>query len=257
MNTLATLYALREHLGFGVDDTNEDRRLLMALLAATSHIERTTHRRFSPYRATLLHDIDPAQPTIMVLKDDLLTLIAIKDTESIDIEDVLLLPGDSLRLQSGESFQYEASPLQAVAVTALWGWHDDWGHAWQTADTLQSTITSSSSTLTVADADGSTSQESGPRFQVGQLIRIEEEYMHVLKLNATNNTITVVRGVNGTQPASHATSAVITVYRPAADVEMLCLQMATWFYRQPDDASKLPQAITNQLLALRRVRIKA
>ena len=258
METIATLDALRQHIGFSPTDTSDDSRLQAALWAATRRIERATHRHFTPRRATLPHDIDPHEPTVLDLRDDLLELIAISDIGPLDTDDTLLLPGDSLKLQSGVPFQYDTSPLQAVQVTGIWGWHDDWENAWLSViDTLQLALSDSSNILFVDDVDGGTPYDGGPRFQVGQFIRIEEEYMRVLKTNATGDYVTVKRGINGTTVVSHDAGAYVGLFQPVPDVVALCLQIATSLYREPDMGQSLPPSVQAPLAALRRVRVKA
>lgn len=258
METIATLDALRQHLGFAPTDTSEDRRLMAALWAATRRIERATLRHFTPRYATLLHDIDLNQPTVLDLRDDLLELVAVTDIGSIDLADMLILPGDSLQLQSGVSFQYETSPLQAVQVTGIWGYHDEWSSAWLIfMDSLQSSLSDSANTLFVADVDGGTPYDSGPRFQVGQLVRVEDEYMTVLKINTTSKYITVKRGANGTTITSHDSGSAVDVFQPVPDAVALCLQIATALYREPDMGPMLPPSIQAAVASLRRVRVRA
>lgn len=69
---------------------------------------------------------------------------------------------------------------------------------------------------------------------MGQLLRIEDEYLHGLAINTTTNTLTVARGVNGTTAASHAQSTAIDVYAIPADIRGVCLRIASWLYKQPD-----------------------
>ena len=258
METIAMLDDLRQHIGFAPTDTSEDSRLQAALWAATRRIERATHRHFTPRYATLPHDIDPNEPTVLDLQDDLLELIAISDIGPIDTAYILRLPGDSLKLQSGVSFQYETSPLQAVQVTGIWGWHDDWDNAWlNIIDTLQLPLSEYSNVLFVDDVDGGTPYDSGPRFKVGQFLRIEDEYMLARKISTDSNYVTVKRGVNGTTVVSHDAGAYVDLFQPVPDVVALCLQIATALYREPDMALPLPPSVQASLAALRRVRVKA
>jgi len=91
-------------------------------------------------------------------------------------------------------------------------------------------------TITVNDADGADSAGLSPRFQVGQLLKIENEYLHVIAVNPTANTVSVIRGVRGTTAVSHAQGTAIYVYAPPQDVQALCLRWAAWLYQQVDAA---------------------
>ena len=257
---LATLYALRQDLGFAASDTAEDARLLSCLTAATALIESGAGRRFRPLLATRSHSIDMTRPTELVLEADLLTLQSVMHgvAESIALDQILCQAG-RLILLNGQTFRYVATPLQAVNVTGIWGAHDDWSHAWgSSGDTVQNAPLSSSSTsLTVIDADGTDTSGITPRFQVGQTLQIESEYLSVLAVNTVTNVLTVRRGQYGTTAVSHAQTTIISVYQPPRAVELLCLRVAAWLYREPNtiNGTAMPPMLKPALESLRRVRV--
>jgi hypothetical protein len=240
MYTLNTLYALHARLGLADSDTADDARLLAALQAAAAQIERTAGRRFCPRQATLQHTVH--YPTELILDDDLLELTTLSngDSSTIPLDNVILLPDDApaggLLLMAGSSFTWAQSPVQAVSISGIWGWHDRWGEAWRnSADTVQNNpLNSSATSLTVADADGSDSNGETPRFQVGHLLKIESEYVRVLAVNTVSNVLTVLRGVNGTTAAAHLQNTSIYTYQPPADVAAIALRWASLLYREPD-----------------------
>lgn len=99
-----------------------------------------------------------------------------------------------------------------VTITGTWGIHRDWANAWLAVDALQAAIVSASATtLTVADADGADPYGIAPRISVGDLLKIDSEYLEVGGVNASTNVVTVTRGANGTTAATHSNGA--TVYR--------------------------------------------
>jgi hypothetical protein len=268
MVTIATLYQLRQRLGLAADDTDDDTRLLHALQSASSQIERLTNRHFCPRLATIEHDMNPSQVTELLLVDDLLELTTLTngDGSSINSDDILTIPDVDgaiavIRLTGGTAFCWDLTPLRAVSVTGIWGWHDRWSQAWRdSADTVQDNPLSSSATsLTVNDADGADAENEAPRFQVGQLLRIESEYLRVLAVNTTTNVLTVQRGVNGTTAAAHTQTTTIEVYQPPQDVQTLTLRWAAWLYKEPDNRtfSGTPANLTRALDGLRRVGVKA
>jgi hypothetical protein len=269
MYLLATLHQLRQRLGLSDGDTGDDARLLMALQAASAQIEAAAGRRFSPRVATIEHDVHPRHSTELLLDDDLLQLDTITngDGSSINTLDVITVPDSTmdgaisvLRLIGGQAFVWDESPLRAVRVSGIWGWHDRWTRAWRdSADTVQDNpLGATATTITVSDADGVDGHNTAPRFQVGQLLRVEDEYLRVLAVNTTSNVLTVLRGVNGTTAAAHDQATVIEVFQPALEIEMLCLRWAQWLYKEPDNraVSATPKHLAATLDGLRRVGVK-
>ncbi len=260
MNTFVTLHRLRQHLGFAATDTSEDSRLLTLLEAATALLERGTQRRFTPRQATIAHSFNLYDSAGLLLQEDLLSLTGLinGDNSSISLTDVVMLAGE-LRLINGAVFVYETTPLNAIDVMGIWGYHDDWHNAWRSSgDTVQNNpLSSAALSLTVTDADGADGENETPRFQVGQLLKIENEYLRVLAVNTTTNVLTVLRGANGTTAASHAQNVAISIYQPPHDAALVCLRLAAWLYREPDNelGQNMPSALSNMLYRLRRMRV--
>jgi hypothetical protein len=210
MYTINTLHSLRARLGLSASETADDTRLIYALGSAAAQIERATGRRFCPHRAALAHTI--THPTQLLLDDDLLEIVSITngDGSAVDLGSILALPSNpphsGLLLIDGSSFVWDDTRELAVTVTGIWGWHDRWSSAWRSsADTVQNNPLSSGATaITVADADAADAETESPRFQVGHLLKIEDEYLRVLAVNTSTNVLAVQRGANGTTPASHA-----------------------------------------------------
>ncbi len=265
MYTIATLYALRARLGLAPTDTADDTRLLKALCAAAAAIERAAGRHFIPRFAAVRHHFNT--PRMLLLDDDLLELMALTngDGSSLNPAEVLRLPqyspAGTLRLIGGSAFFYDDTPVAAITVSGLWGWHDRWERAWlPSGDTVQNNPLSSSATsLTVTDADGADTAGESPRFQVGHLLRIADEFLRVLAVNTTANILTVQRGVNGTTAAAHAQFTPIDRYQPPEDVAALALRWAAWLYREPDSATfaAAPDNLRQALSPFRRESVKA
>jgi hypothetical protein len=111
----------------------------------------------------------------------------------------------------------------------------------------------------VSDADGADSQAIAPRFQAGQLLRIEDEYLRVLEVDSMGNSLMVLRGVHGTTAAAHAQDTQIEVFQVAPEVETLCLRWAMWLYKEPDrgQVEDTPHSFIMALEGLRRTAVKA
>ncbi|MBN1963470.1 MAG: hypothetical protein JW910_02415 [Anaerolineae bacterium] len=274
MIVYATLSQFRTHLSIPAADTSDDARLLLALRQATAQIDRYTTRRFAPVMQTRRFDYQMAYSLRLDL--DLLELTGITngDGSSLSPDDVRLAPtGDAakslilIQPDANALFTFDTAPELAIQVTGIWGWHDAWSQAWRASgDTVQdASLDADDRTISVTDADGADALDLTPRFQVGQLLRIGEEYLHVTGVDTSADTITVVRGVRGTTATSHAQDTPIAVYVPPCDVQALCLRWATWLYQQvnagigggadwlyPDD---LPADIKRLSAGLRRLRV--
>lgn len=111
------------------------------------------------------------------------------------------------------------APLQ-VSISGIWGFHPNYAEAWMQVDTLAAAITTSTATtFTVADADGEDEYGMTPRFSPGSLIRVDDEYMEVIKVDSNTNTLTVRRGVNGSTAAAHLINAPVHTWQVDAPVQ--------------------------------------
>jgi hypothetical protein len=253
MNTIATVDDLRRFLGLTPGDTTDDVRLRAALRAATAAVERECGRRFTPRSAARIHATNRLlRADELPLDDDLLALYALADSAGpIALELVELLPtrgpAHTLRLRQGRAFA-----VGGAIVTGLWGWHDDPPAAWRSSsDEVQDNpLTMTASIIQVIDADGSDAAFEAPRFQEGALLRIDEEYLRVVRVDAAANVLHVRRGQAGTQPNAHARGTPIDVYQPPAEARDLVLRWAAWLLRQ---SGPLPAELRAALAPLRRL----
>ncbi|MEL6271938.1 MAG: phage head-tail connector protein, partial [Chloroflexota bacterium] len=221
MYTIATLFQFRRHLGIPDSNTAEDDRLLAALEAASRHIERYTGRHFLPYHATLTHDLLPVCPNDLLLTEDLLQLISVADADgTIDPDDITMLPpdGPASLLRINGLFAWD-SPERTADVTGVWGWNDTPLEMWQdSGDAVNDlSLSSTATTITVGDADATYADGVTPRFSVGALLNIEDEFVRVLAVDTVANTLSVERGAQGTTAAAHSLGTPIQVYRPPYD----------------------------------------
>jgi hypothetical protein len=262
MYTLATLYQLRARLGLAANETADDARLLNALAAATTQIERATGRRFLPRKAILAQDFTGS--TELLLDDDLLELTSVTngDASAISLSDVLTIPADGpaglLHLTGSTAFTWKLLKRQAITVTGTWGWHDQWATAWRdSGDTVQNNpLSSGATTLTVASASAADAAGESPRFQVGHLLKIDGEYLWVLGISG--NALTVARAANGSAAVSHAQNTPVYTYQPPADLAALALRWAAWLYREPDSAAfaSAPDTLLAAVAHLRRTAVR-
>ncbi|MCY4072489.1 MAG: hypothetical protein OXG60_14445 [Chloroflexi bacterium] len=229
MYSIATLHDFRRHLGLAETDTDADADLRQALENASHLIESLTQRRYCPALETRRLTVDAANPRELILPDDLLDLISIESDQGILSKDTLRrlpirpdLPASVLILNDGGAFRGELS------VTGIWGWHDRWTQAWRkSGDTLGDLELDPDATwITVDDVDGKNLDGISPRFQVGQLLRMESEYIRLISIDREGNRLGALRGVHGTEAVSHAAGTPIETYRVASAIRDLCLRYA-------------------------------
>lgn len=127
---------------------------------------------------------------------------------------------------------YNADTYDAMNIAGVWGWHSDYANAWvSTGDTVQDNpLSSSATTLTVTDADGSDSRGRSPRFSPGQLLKVESEYLAVTAVNTTTNTVTVQRGAQGSTAAAHVQGTAVSVFEVDGLIHRLCTRLAAFLY---------------------------
>lgn len=256
MYVLSTLQALRQYIGLEASNTSEDARLLDALSAGSAAIEHQTQRNFLPRQASIAHKLNLRNRSELLLQDDLLTLQSISngDGTAIALEDIVQVSNSILVLTNGATFSYLNTIEKAITVTGIWGYHLNWASAWlDSEDTVQDAPLSSSATsITVTDADAGTS----PRFQVGQLLRIEDEYLVVTAINSSTNILTVERGAQGTTAATHVNGTLIEIYQVPNNITQVTLRWALWLYREPDSfARHLPPILAESIAGLRRISV--
>ena len=213
----------------------EDKRLLERCRLVSRRIDNNFASQrplFQPYKETRKITVSPYRINRVLGTLDLgAYLLALDGTISVNGTDVTSVevypdstmpPFRTLRLTDDALDWYSycngtdaTTPLQ-VSVPGIWGFHRDYANAWLAVDALGATINAGATTLTVADADGADAYGMTPRLSPGDLIRIDNdtgtaEYMEIVSINATTNTLIVRRGVNGTTADGHSETA--TVYR--------------------------------------------
>lgn len=251
LRAYCTLPYLRQRQGLNLSDTSDDSKLLAKIRAATQDIERETGGRvFEPVQETRTFDWQDAL-TLFFRNQDLLQITSVTDGAGATIapSSFIMLGGSQsgngaygpfygMKLNPTQAyFLYITTPIRAISVVGVWGWHDDYANAWHDSGvTVQdnpltsgaTTITTSANNNTISDAWGQTFPQDGP-VQAGHLIQVESEWMQVVKV-PTSTSLQVVRGVNGTTAASHAQGKAITIYEPPYDIKEACATLGAYLY---------------------------
>lgn len=232
-----------------VTGTTYDSVLLRMASHASGLIDQAAGRQFWPELATRYFDGNGKIELWLPEPVLAITTLTMSDDQGYSYSET---PVENTDWWASDGLEYGRSPTQllvmnpngsyaifyggrrAVKIVGVWGWHRNYTAAWQSSqDALAASITAAATTLTVADADGVDAMGLTPRFEVGQLLRIDSEYLTVTAVTAgTTNSLTVVRACNGTTAAIHAKDAVIYVWRADDLVRQATLiQAVRWFKR--------------------------
>lgn len=259
----ATLYQAKQHLGL-LSETTEDARLTQYLKWATGLINAYKMRRYDVRLVTIPHDAPlsmastfgrfdssyavPSAQKSLILLDDLLEMMQFLNGDGTEIAaDAYLLepfertPYSVARLRSGTTWSLDdnGDASGALSLKGFWGYHPDYDNAW--IDSLDSVrdnpLTAGATTIHVADVNGMTEDLESPRFQAGQLLRIEDDLALVLSASAVtgnDDVLTVKRGVNGATAVQHVLGKTIKIFRPDPAIVQVCLRLVHWRFVQKD-----------------------
>lgn len=259
----ATLYQVRQYLRReGADPTVDDNRLIQFINEAVRLIDNYKGRRFDCRLETRYFDYPErrretignySEPALigkdyLRLDDDLLAVSTLTNGDGTSIASTAytlhpknLYPKHKIELVSSSGVTWltdaEGDKRQVISLTGYWGYHDRYNsEAWEDSlDTVQDDpLTSGATTLTVSDADGVALDGSLQRFQAGQMLKIESEFLLVSAVSTARNVLTVKRGYNGTTAASHVKTTPVYIWRPMANIVAACTRLVAWRYRQKD-----------------------
>ena len=250
MNEYVTAFQLKDYCGIKDDEgsvrepVDKDERLIRRFCEQASRaIDTWTRRTFYPRLETRYYDHN--ESLRLWLDDDLLAVTALATQnggDTIAPADYILVPYNAypkyridIDTSSGEVFSISDTAQRSERVTGTWGYHSDWTNAWvDSGDTLAVAVTSTTATsLTVASTVGQDVWGRAPRFQIGHLLKIEDEYLYVYDIPAPT-TLYVRRGVNGTEAATHLISTSINTFAPESDITLALLLYGRFLYRQKD-----------------------
>ena len=259
MYAIATLDDLRRHLGLASKDRDADQDLLRKLVEASQLIESLTQRRFCPRLESLAVPLRRELANTLLLPDDLLELRAIScGGHSLNMRDVLLLPYDRdspatmLLLPDDMATWHDPAASESVTLEGIWGWHDRWSEAWRASgETISGeALDANAKSVSANNVAGSDALGFSPRFQLGQLLRIENEYLRLTAIDAQNQRLTVLRGVQGTAAATHPIGAAIDIYQPSAPIRDLTLRYAELMLKSRQLLADEPSPLLRRLRRL-------
>ena len=228
METLATIDDVKRSLG--ITAMTYDAVLTGALAQVSRLVTAAAGRRFLPWQATRYLDGDDTSTlwlpetwlaiTTVSLSSDLgQTYTALGATDWWASDGLVWdqPPYQLLAMNPNGAYGGFYAGQRTVKIVGVLGWHADYANAWEASgDSVQDAtgLTASVTAITVADADGGDARGIAPRFSAGDLLRIDSEYLTVGSVNASLNTLTVQRAMNGSTAATHAKSTSIFKFRP-------------------------------------------
>lgn len=171
---------------------------------ASARLEAETGLRFEPHAHTYYYDAQRSDELVLARPLLAVTGLTLGDGVVLTDADFRLHPRgvspvSSLFPLNGYRWGgWTGSRYGAISVEGLWGYHSDYARAWTDVATLPDALDGANTEVAVSDASG---------LAVGQLVRIDDEYLRVEAIDT--NTLTVERGVNGTTAAGHDAGAVV------------------------------------------------
>ena len=239
LKSYATLTQLKSMLSNTV--TTNDTDLLEKLEAASLQIDDTCHRYFNTFEGTqyfdgaarvLNMDIDILSVSSILLDQDgsqtYSTTLATSDYILYPINGQQLYPKYLIKLTINASVGSFASGILAgVSITGIFGY----GTGLNATPYADSGAVVAAGNLSAAALTHTLAAGKGALFAAGMTLRIDTEQLYVT--GVSTDTLTFVRGVNGTTAAAHTAGAVLNTYSyPGPIVEATLLQAARDFKRR-------------------------
>lgn len=238
MNSYADLTTLKSSAYLNLSGTGDDVNLRKLLEDAGRLIDKECHRHFYCWEGAKYLD---GAANVLFLPDDLLSVVTFKtDAGGDGTFENTLVENTDYRLQPLNGFPktwvekgylatYDFVPgiPRGIQITGVWG-HGDGESAtpFSAGGTLGAAIVTTSAT--------SVTMTAGHTVAVGHTIRADSEQMYVTAV--ATNTLTVVRGVNGTTAATHLINAPVSIYQYPPNITQACLVTAMAAWKAKDSA---------------------
>lgn len=217
-----------------VSDTVDDTRLLGILEDVSRYIDQHCQRHF--YVLTATRTFTASRSDYLSVPYDLLSITTLQTDEDEDWDydntwaagasgDYHLYPFNEwpkwkILVRSGGDYSFPAQ-VEGVQIAGLWGYGDG-----ESATPYGASVTTTAEELDASETGVDVT--SATNIQAGHTILVESEQLYVE--SKSSNTLTVVRGVNGTTAATHATAKSVYVYRYPRNIRRACLLLASETY---------------------------
>ena len=244
-NAYVSLDTLKSSGVLNITGTTDDARLRQLVEAVSRVVDRYCNRHFYALRMTRKFDGDGG---LSLLVPDLISIdasgLTTDDNKDRTFEttwaasDYLLLSSNAdpttaanpesrpytmieVDVDSGTKSEFPTG-RQTVQIAGQWGWWRHLRRASETADAIADAVTTSVTVSARSDVEA------------GHTILIDSEQLYAQSYAA--NTLTVVRGVNGTTAASHGAGASIDIYEYPGPVVEVTIMHASRLWRRKDSA---------------------
>jgi len=241
INIYATPFDIKSHLGDGMTQAVEkyDPFFLSMLEAVSRLIDLYTGRTFYPViSARYFNGSGSGRQWI----DDLISITELAYSLDYGESYTAYQAGDYILTRSGNyndlgSYNLVigdikgnnpvfASGQRSIKITGTWAYHENVNMAWTSADLLGADCNSSVTELTITDAGKLDPFRMYTQFQAGQTIKIGTELLAITNVDPADNTLTVIRGINGSTAASHSQDDAVYVWRPARIAAEACIMQS-------------------------------
>lgn len=241
LNTYVSLDEFRTYFNLASQNVSDDEAIKDIIYRCSRSVDKYCRRKFYPQIETRLYNL-PDGDTLRLDRDFLSFsgLSHLNGAQEIDSavywgargEDWNLRPYDRIVLNdtSGSRFNYSGTPQRAVHVRGETGYHEGEGWVFSGAS-LSGDLTSTGTLLFVGGSMGQDDQGFSPRFKPGQIVKADNEFMHI-EYGSGLSYIGVKRGINGTTMASHASNVGLHVWKPESDIQFYTKRLASWAYMQ-------------------------
>ena len=258
-NSYITLDTLKSSGVLNIAGSGDDARLRALVEAVSRVVDNYCNRHFYVFHGTKRFDGSGA-PTLLL--PDLISIDAggLKTDDNKDrtfestwaTTDYRLMPSNAAPTVGGDPHSRPYAridvdidagskaefPLGAETVQILgrWGW---WLHLARATETANAVADATTTSLTVS---------SRADVETGHTLLIDSEQIYVQSYSGV--TLTVVRGVNGTVAASHASSSAIDIYVYPGPVSEAAIIHTARLWRRKDNAFSAIAASTNPGIGL-------
>lgn len=208
-------------------DTDDD-VIEMLLDAASRHIDYETQRIFYPMVQTRYFDVPDGRE--LDVDEDLLEVLSITNggaslaSSEYNLVPKNYFPAYGIKITDISSYAWIANAAgsmeNAIAINAIWGFHDKYSQAWGDHVTIIEDLDTSETAVDVS---------SHTIFSAGHIIRIGDELM--LITGVTSN-LAVVRGWNGSTASTHSNGASVDIWHPMNGAKLACLEIAQAAYHR-------------------------
>ena len=238
MNSYAGLTTLKNRIS--IEGTGDDSQLRLLLEASSRAVDKYCHRFF--YVLSAIRYFSGAGSELYFKREDLLSVTTLKTDEDGDgtfentlteNTDFFLFPLNSypkIRAEINPNGNFSGFGLgskRGIKIEGEFGYGDG-----ESASPYSNSGTTTNEVLDISETD--VDVVSGSALEAGQTILVESEQMYIKSISS--NTLTVIRGVNGTSSATHAISKIIYIYAYPSPIRESVIMLTSRLWKRKDSA---------------------